>query len=64
VLVGAAHRIANTATGEPLVLIEVQRGDHLGEDDIVRLCDGVAFGDKIGHRRPSPFRHHQREMGP
>jgi mannose-6-phosphate isomerase len=36
--VEAAHRIANTAA-EPLVLIEVQRGDYLGEDDIVRLED-------------------------
>jgi hypothetical protein len=62
--VDAAHRIANTATGEPLVLIEVQRGDYLGEGDAVRLFDGVAFAVKIGHRRPSPFRHHHREMGP
>jgi mannose-6-phosphate isomerase len=35
----AVHRIANTGTAEPLVLIEVQRGDYLGEDDIVRLED-------------------------
>jgi mannose-6-phosphate isomerase len=35
----AAHRIANTGTVEPLVLIEVLRGDYLGEDDIVRLED-------------------------
>jgi len=37
--VEAAHRIANTGTAEPLVLIEVQRGDYVGEDDIVRLED-------------------------
>ena len=37
--VGAAHRIANTGTAEPLTLIEVQRGDYFGEDDIVRLED-------------------------
>ena len=36
--VGAAHRIANTGS-EPLTLIEVQRGDYFGEDDIVRLDD-------------------------
>ena len=36
--VGAAHRIGNTGT-EPLTLIEVQRGDYFGEDDIVRLDD-------------------------
>jgi mannose-6-phosphate isomerase len=37
--VGAAHRIANTGTAEPLIFIEVQRGDYFGEDDIVRLDD-------------------------
>ena len=37
--VGAAHRIANTETSEPLIFIEVQRGDYFGEDDIVRLED-------------------------
>ena len=36
--VGAAHRIENP--GEvPVIFIEVQRGDYLGEDDIVRLQD-------------------------
>ena len=35
---GAAHRIANPGE-ETLVFIEVQRGDYLGEDDIVRLED-------------------------
>jgi mannose-6-phosphate isomerase len=35
---GAAHRISNFG-GERLILIEVQRGDYLGEDDIVRLSD-------------------------
>jgi len=35
---GAAHRVENP--GEKLmVFIEVQRGDYLGEDDIVRLED-------------------------
>jgi mannose-6-phosphate isomerase-like protein (cupin superfamily) len=36
--VGAAHRIANPGN-ETLVLIEIQRGSYLGEDDIVRLED-------------------------
>jgi mannose-6-phosphate isomerase len=38
ILVGAAHRVENPGRG-PLVFIEVQRGDYLGEDDIVRLQD-------------------------
>jgi len=37
--VGTAHRIANTGTEQPLIFIEVQRGDYFGEDDIVRLQD-------------------------
>jgi mannose-6-phosphate isomerase len=37
--VGTPHRIANTGTAEALTFIEVQRGDYLGEDDIVRLED-------------------------
>ena len=35
---GAVHRIANDQA-EDLVVIEVQLGDYLGEDDIVRLED-------------------------
>lgn len=35
---GTTHRIANTGQ-EPLVFIEVQRGDYFGEDDIERLED-------------------------
>ena len=38
VAVGAAHRIENPGA-EDLVFIEVQRGNYLGEDDIVRLED-------------------------
>ena len=30
------HRIANPSSIEPLEIIEVQTGDYLGEDDIVR----------------------------
>ena len=36
--VGAEHRISNEHD-EHLVLIEIQRGPYLGEDDIVRLDD-------------------------
>jgi len=36
--VGGAHRVENPGA-ENLVFIEVQRGDYLGEDDIVRLHD-------------------------
>lgn len=35
---GAKHRVANEGA-EQLVLIEVQRGDYLGEDDIERYDD-------------------------
>ena len=35
---GAAHRVENPGE-ELMVFIEVQRGDYLGEDDIVRLED-------------------------
>jgi len=38
IAVGSAHRVENADT-ELLVFIEVQRGDYLGEDDIVRLQD-------------------------
>lgn len=36
--VGQPHRMANPGA-ELLVFVEVQRGDYLGEDDIVRLED-------------------------
>ena len=36
--IGQRHRMHNTG-GEPLVFIEVQFGDYLGEDDIVRVED-------------------------
>lgn len=35
---GEIHRMKNTGK-DPLVIIEVQFGDYLGEDDIVRLQD-------------------------
>ena len=43
--VGAAHRIANTGTTQPLTFVEVQRGDYFGEDDIVRLDDDYGRAD-------------------
>lgn len=33
------HRIANISSVEPLEIIEIQTGDYLGEDDIVRVED-------------------------
>ena len=42
---GGAHRIMNPGK-ELLVFVEVQRGDYLGEDDIVRLQDD--FGRVAG----------------
>jgi len=45
VRVGAAHRIANTGTTQPLTFIEVQRGDYFGEDDIARLDDDYGRAD-------------------
>lgn len=37
--IGDAHRVENPSENETLVFIEVQRGDYLGEDDIIRLED-------------------------
>ena len=37
--IGDAHRVENPSETENLIFIEVQRGDYLGEDDIVRLED-------------------------
>ncbi len=38
---GSAHRVENSGE-ELMIFIEVQRGDYLGEDDIVRLEDDFA----------------------
>jgi mannose-6-phosphate isomerase len=35
---GASHRVENPGI-DPLVFIEIQRGDYFGEDDIVRIQD-------------------------
>lgn len=40
---GAAHRVENKGA-ETMIFIEVQRGDYLGEDDIVRLEDDFGRG--------------------
>ena len=36
--IGALHRVENPGP-DPLIFIEIQRGDYLGEDDIVRVSD-------------------------
>jgi mannose-6-phosphate isomerase len=36
--IGALHRVENSGP-ELLIFIEIQRGDYLGEDDIVRVSD-------------------------
>jgi mannose-6-phosphate isomerase-like protein (cupin superfamily) len=38
IAVGQVHRLANLTT-EPVEIVEVQFGNYLGEDDIVRLSD-------------------------
>ena len=44
---GAVHRLENPGP-DPLHLIEVQSGDYLGEDDIVRLDDVYGRGQDGG----------------
>ena len=41
---GASHRIENPGP-LPLIIIEIQSGPYLGEDDIVRLQDDYGRGD-------------------
>ena len=38
IALGQVHRLANQ-TDEPVEIVEVQFGNYLGEDDIVRLQD-------------------------
>nr|MCH9770068.1 hypothetical protein [Gammaproteobacteria bacterium] len=38
---GEKHRLMNDSN-EPLIVIEVQSGDYLGEDDITRYEDAYA----------------------
>ena len=49
--IGSAHRVENPGD-KLLVFIEVQRGDYLGEDDIVRLQDD--FGRESPSAAPQP----------
>lgn len=42
---GAAHRLTNPGEAD-LVIIELQLGDYLGEDDIKRLSDDYGRGGK------------------
>jgi mannose-1-phosphate guanylyltransferase/mannose-6-phosphate isomerase len=44
--VGAIHRLENP-TDLPVVLIEVQLGDYLGEDDIIRYADRYARAEAV-----------------
>jgi mannose-6-phosphate isomerase-like protein (cupin superfamily) len=44
--IGDAHRVQNPDENVTLVFIEVQRGDYLGEDDIVRLDDDFGRVEK------------------
>ncbi len=54
---GAWHRIENPGR-TPAVLIEVQHGPYLGEDDIIRRQDDYGRSAASGRRslRPSPAR--------
>jgi len=40
----AKHRLTNRNEAQPVIIIEVQQGDYLGEDDIVRLDDDYQRG--------------------
>jgi mannose-1-phosphate guanylyltransferase/mannose-6-phosphate isomerase len=42
---GEVHRLANPGT-IPLEIIEVQSGNYLGEDDIIRLEDDYGRNEK------------------
>jgi mannose-6-phosphate isomerase-like protein (cupin superfamily) len=44
---GTAHRLANPG-GALLILIEIQRGRYLGEDDIIRLQDDYGRAPAAG----------------
>jgi mannose-6-phosphate isomerase-like protein (cupin superfamily) len=44
---GAAHRVENQGS-DPLVFVEVQRGDYFGEDDIDRLEDDYGRAGRSG----------------
>ena len=44
--IGDAHRVENPSETEDLIFIEIQRGDYLGEDDIIRLEDDFGRTEK------------------
>ena len=39
IAVGDKHRVENSDENETLIFIEIQKGDYLGEDDIIRFED-------------------------
>ncbi len=39
IAIGDKHRVENPHASETLVFVEIQRGDYLGEDDIIRFED-------------------------
>jgi mannose-6-phosphate isomerase len=51
--IGAAHRIANPGS-DLLIFVEVQRGEYLGEDDIVRLSDDFGRERSAAERSRNP----------
>ncbi len=48
------HRIQNISTVEPLEIVEVQTGDYLGEDDIVRIEDDFGRADRTSAGTAAP----------
>lgn len=48
---GATHRMENPGK-VPMVLIEVQTGSYLGEDDIIRYEDVYARGQALRGKHP------------
>ena len=53
---GAWHRIENPGRA-PVVIIEVQHGAYLGEDDIIRRADDYGRVDASTGLRPGQRRH-------
>jgi len=43
---GAKHRLANDSS-EELIVVEVQRGDYTGEDDITRIEDDYGRSESV-----------------
>lgn len=53
IAVGTVHRLANPGQVE-LHMIEVQSGEYVGEDDIVRIADDYGRGSDKGEKRVGP----------